>query len=143
MTHSCVTLHFLRYSPANLSNTGSGQSILSSFRVVNTIERNDFGALAPALEHAFAGCNAGIGAASNRPQGPQRIAGYNDDATTREKRRQDPRAMPDLGEDSHPCGIQVDEQRGVLIEEIQVGSLSSADQLACGQMKGFVSELRY
>jgi len=31
----CVTLHFLRYSLVNLSNTGSAQSILSSFRVVN------------------------------------------------------------------------------------------------------------
>ena len=143
MTHSCVTLHFLRYSPVNLSNTGSGQSILSSFRVVNTIERNDFGALAPALEHAFAGCNSGIGAASNRPQSGVDIVDYEDDGAASEKRRQDMRATPVLAEDSHPGGIQVNEQRRVLIEEIQLGSLSRADQLACGQMKGFVSELRY
>ena len=37
----------------------SAQSILSGFRVVNTIERNDFGALAPVLEHASGGCKSG------------------------------------------------------------------------------------
>jgi len=44
MTHSCVTLHFALYSLLNLTNTGSAQSILAGFGVVNTIERNDFGA---------------------------------------------------------------------------------------------------
>ncbi len=55
MTHSCVTLHFLRYSLVNLSNTGSAQSILTGFRVVNTTERNDFGAWRGRFPAAFVG----------------------------------------------------------------------------------------
>lgn len=52
MTHSCATLHFPLYSLLNLTNTGSAPSILLGFRVVNAIEKNDFGALAPVLEHS-------------------------------------------------------------------------------------------
>jgi hypothetical protein len=52
----CVTLHFTRYSFLNLKNTGSAQSIMSRFRVVNTIERNDFGALMPLPEQSSSGC---------------------------------------------------------------------------------------
>jgi len=60
MTHSCVTLHFPLYSLFNLTNTGSAQSILTGFRVVNTIERNDFGALAPVLDRPSTVCKLGL-----------------------------------------------------------------------------------
>ena len=49
----------MRYSAFNLTNTGSAKSILSGFRVVNTIERNDFGAFEALLERSLAGSNSG------------------------------------------------------------------------------------
>ena len=51
------------------------------------------------------------------------IVGYESGATAGEKRGQDVSATPVLAEDTHPTGVQVYEQRCMLVEEIQVGSL--------------------